>query len=102
VAKTMKISVLWDVAPCCLVDIDRRFRGAYCLHYKGEAVSSSETSVSIYQITRRNIPEDSHVRPEELFEYNSGFVVIVLSTQRPEVLDNQIGSVSCEHFLYFT
>jgi hypothetical protein len=25
-----------------------------------EAVSSSETSVNIYQITRRNVPEDSH------------------------------------------
>jgi hypothetical protein len=25
-----------------------------------EAVSSSETSVNIYQPTRRNIPEDSH------------------------------------------
>jgi hypothetical protein len=26
-----------------------------------EAVSSSETSVNIYQTTRRNIPEDSHL-----------------------------------------
>jgi hypothetical protein len=22
----------WDVAPCSLVKVDRRFRGAYCLH----------------------------------------------------------------------
>jgi predicted lipoprotein with Yx(FWY)xxD motif len=27
-----------------------------------KAVSTSETSVSIYQTTRRNIPEDSHLR----------------------------------------
>jgi hypothetical protein len=27
-----------------------------------EAVRSSETSVSIYQSTRRNIPEDNHPR----------------------------------------
>jgi hypothetical protein len=27
-----------------------------------EAVSISETSVSIYQTTRRNIPEDNHLR----------------------------------------
>jgi hypothetical protein len=26
-----------------------------------EAVTTSETSVSIYQTTRRNIPEDSHL-----------------------------------------
>jgi hypothetical protein len=27
------MAVLWDVAPCSLVDIDRRSRGAYCLHH---------------------------------------------------------------------
>jgi hypothetical protein len=26
-----------------------------------EAVSTSETSVNFYEITRRNIPEDSHI-----------------------------------------
>jgi hypothetical protein len=30
---SMKMAVFWDVAPCGLVDIDRRFRGAYCLHH---------------------------------------------------------------------
>jgi hypothetical protein len=29
----MKMIVLWDVAPCSLVQIDRRFRGVYCLHH---------------------------------------------------------------------
>jgi hypothetical protein len=24
-----------DVAPCSHVDVCRRFRGAYCLHYQG-------------------------------------------------------------------
>jgi hypothetical protein len=28
-----------------------------------EAVSSSETSVNLYQTTRRNIPEDSQLQP---------------------------------------
>jgi hypothetical protein len=28
--------VFWDVAPCSKVYVDRRFRGAYCLHYQGE------------------------------------------------------------------
>jgi hypothetical protein len=30
-----------------------------------EAVSTSETSVNFYQTTRRNIPEDSHLRGNE-------------------------------------
>jgi hypothetical protein len=58
-----------EVAPCSLVDVYRRFRGASCLNYQGyhgtyrlmrEAASTSETSANFYQITRRNNPEDSH------------------------------------------
>jgi hypothetical protein len=30
-----------------------------------EAVSTSETSVSFYKTTRRNIPKDSHHRPDD-------------------------------------
>jgi hypothetical protein len=79
------MTVFWDVAPCSLVDIDRRFRGTYCLYHQGdeletgshvsnqffargllialmmEAVSTSKTSVNFYQTTRRNNPEDSHL-----------------------------------------
>jgi hypothetical protein len=28
-----KMAVFWEVAPCNLVEIDRRFKGAYCLHH---------------------------------------------------------------------
>jgi hypothetical protein len=31
-----KMTVFWDAAPCGLVEIDRRFRSAYCLHHQGE------------------------------------------------------------------
>jgi hypothetical protein len=31
-----KMTVFWDVAPCSLVEIDRRFTGAYCLHHQGD------------------------------------------------------------------
>jgi hypothetical protein len=27
-----KMCVFWHVAPCCLVETDRRFRGTYCIH----------------------------------------------------------------------
>jgi hypothetical protein len=58
------MAVFWDVPPCRLADVHRRFRGAYCLHHQGderlmmEAVSSSETLVNIYQTTWYNIPEE--------------------------------------------
>jgi hypothetical protein len=29
----LKMTAFWDTAPCSLVEIDRYFRGAYCLHY---------------------------------------------------------------------
>jgi hypothetical protein len=31
----MNVTVLWDVAPCSLVEIERRFTGAYCFHQQG-------------------------------------------------------------------
>jgi hypothetical protein len=36
---SMKFSVFWDVAPCSHVEVDRRFRRAYCLHHQGDAPS---------------------------------------------------------------
>jgi hypothetical protein len=33
-AASMKMIVFWDLAPCGLVEIDLRFRGAYCLHHQ--------------------------------------------------------------------
>jgi hypothetical protein len=31
----MEMTVVWDVAPCTLVEIDQRFRGAHC-HHQGD------------------------------------------------------------------
>jgi hypothetical protein len=31
----MYLTLPWNIAPCSLVEIDRRFRGSYCLHYQG-------------------------------------------------------------------
>jgi hypothetical protein len=50
----MKVAVFWVVAPCSLVT---------------EAASASETSVNIYQTTRCNTPENSHLR--HLFWFQS-------------------------------
>jgi hypothetical protein len=35
-AASMKMAVFWDVAPCSLVEVYRRFRGACCLHHQGD------------------------------------------------------------------
>jgi hypothetical protein len=69
----LKMAVFLDVAPCSMAVIDRRFRGADCLHHRGpmiqavekskalmvELVNNTETSVNFYQTTRRHILEIS-------------------------------------------
>jgi hypothetical protein len=59
----MKLKVFSDVLPCSQVVVDRRFRGAYCLHHQRslimEVVRTSETSVYMYLTTRQYIREDS-------------------------------------------
>jgi hypothetical protein len=33
-AASMKISAFWDIVPCSLVRVDRRFRAPYCLYHQ--------------------------------------------------------------------
>jgi hypothetical protein len=64
------MNVFWDVTPCKQVQIHRRFEGrcastiwAYQpLGLKMQAAHSSETSVNIYQTTRRDVPEYCIIR----------------------------------------
>jgi hypothetical protein len=77
----MNMAVFWVAAPCSLVQVYRRFRGAWCLNHHRpdddisevlaasiirammiEAPSTSEMSVNFYQTTRCNNPEDSHLK----------------------------------------
>jgi hypothetical protein len=48
-ASSMKMKVFWDIAPCSLAGVDRRFSRAYCVHNQG------------YD---RYIPEDSYLRTQ--------------------------------------
>jgi hypothetical protein len=32
----IKMTVFWYAAPCCRIEIDQCFRGAYCLQYQGD------------------------------------------------------------------
>jgi hypothetical protein len=57
---SLKFRVFWDLLPCSQIDVDRRFRGAYCLHHlMTKAVRISETSVNINLTTWCYIPKDS-------------------------------------------
>jgi hypothetical protein len=51
-ATSMNMAVFLDVAPCSLVEIDRRFRGAYRLQYQRDQRphdAGSITSANFYQ-----------------------------------------------------
>jgi hypothetical protein len=65
-AALVKMAVFWVVAPCSLVEVYRRFRGACCLHHQAalmmKTAITSETSVNFHPTTRRNNPENSYLR----------------------------------------
>jgi hypothetical protein len=62
-----KIAVFWDVAPCSLeedYDVSEVLASSIIrvmMALITEAASTSETSVNVYQTTRRNNPADSHL-----------------------------------------
>jgi hypothetical protein len=79
--------VFWDVLPCKMI-VDRRFRGAYCLHHQGwviisslmmEAVHTSETSVD-NNFTWQYIPEDNseHQSIQNLWLFRKGTAILSL------------------------
>jgi hypothetical protein len=39
-AAGMMMAAYWDVAPCIIVEADRRFRGAYCVHHRPDGSST--------------------------------------------------------------
>jgi hypothetical protein len=56
------MTVFWDVAPCSLVETDDdtvllTVSITRAIVLMMEAISTSETTVSFYQTTRRNIPD---------------------------------------------
>jgi hypothetical protein len=66
--------VFWDVLPC-KITVDRRFRGACCLHHQ-EAARTSETSADNY-FTRQYIPEDnSELQADKIYYLHSTYVDI--------------------------
>jgi hypothetical protein len=62
-AVSMKMVGFWDVAPCSLVEVYRRFKVlaasiiSVVIALTMEEAGTSETSANFYQTIRRNIPE---------------------------------------------
>jgi hypothetical protein len=70
------MAAFYDIAPCSLVEVNRCSEvilppSSVLIFLMMEAVSTSETSVTFYQTTRRNIPQDSHL-------HGSGWLEIYL------------------------
>jgi hypothetical protein len=70
------MTAFWDTAPFSLVEVDRRFRGAYSLHHQ------DETSVNFYETTKRNIPEGCHLRTLRRENLKSHKAIIMHSSCR--------------------
>jgi hypothetical protein len=61
-----KMTVFWDVAPCSLAEVDRRFRGVYCLCHQGYGDSKYFWNVGDLRDYTANFPEDNiHTRHSE-------------------------------------
>jgi hypothetical protein len=60
----MKMTAFWNIAPCTLVEVDRRFQSCVTVSIivlMIRAVRASETWVYFNEATRSYIPEDCHL-----------------------------------------
>jgi hypothetical protein len=42
-----KVTALWDIVPCSVVEVDRRFRGAYSLRHQGPISQKVTTFIAV-------------------------------------------------------
>jgi hypothetical protein len=82
-AARMRMTLCWNVAPCYVVEIDRRYAGAYCICLSDDGGSNTlETSVSCYETKRRIIPEgcqsSSACRQDGALKYDSKVITIII------------------------
>jgi hypothetical protein len=54
-AASMMMAVFWVVEPCSLIEVYRRFKGAFCLHHQGddeEALVNMEMKLRVPQTVK--------------------------------------------------
>jgi hypothetical protein len=73
-ATGVMMTVFWDVATCNLVGVYSCSNGSCIIraitYRPDDGGGTPETSVNVYQTTRRNIPEDSHLQLKVLITVN--------------------------------
>jgi hypothetical protein len=71
-AASMNMTVFWDISSCTAVEVDRRFRVAYCLYRRPDDGGSSHLWPSVYfnYGTWHYIPEGCHVQLPRSFPTN--------------------------------
>jgi hypothetical protein len=63
IAASIKMAVFWDVAPCSLVEIDRRFRSSCYIHHQGQH------SMFIFIVSVRTVGIVKDLRTRALHSY---------------------------------
>jgi hypothetical protein len=48
---SMKVAVFWNLEPYSMVDTDRRFRRAYCLHHQSDTQDQPSTGLETKPLT---------------------------------------------------
>jgi hypothetical protein len=69
---SLKMAVFWVVAPCSLVEVYR------LIALMMKAASTSEMSVNIYQTTRHNTSEESHLHTHCCENLKSNFLSLLI------------------------
>jgi hypothetical protein len=67
----MKITAFWDIASCSLVEIDRRFRGAYCLWKVGQFLPDYKTKHPKRQPSSYLPPWEPEISAKTLIGYRN-------------------------------
>jgi hypothetical protein len=108
----LKCTIFWDITPCSLLKIDRRFGGGLCLPpdftlvscsvysstLKMEATWSSEASVGFQRTSRHYIPEDRTLHNHRCENLKSYISSSVLPFMFSFLFQFRIYSWSCESY----
>jgi hypothetical protein len=65
----VKIVDFWIVAPCCLVEVYRRFRGACCLRHLGDDRPASKHLWNVGKILPEYTAQQPRSQPSSCYEY---------------------------------
>jgi hypothetical protein len=61
-ADSMTLTALWGTAPCSLVEVGWRFRGAYCVNYQGDDAGSRHLgNVGCFDESEREISKKADI-----------------------------------------